>query len=69
MGVKTAYLHAPMNAPINPPEGCEDKDGPRYGLKQSWGNWDWVLHDCFVGNEFTQNTAAVFMQRRQMTGR
>lgn len=22
--------------------------------------------DCLVGNEFTQNTAAVFMQRRQM---
>lgn len=66
MDVKTAYLHAPIDYEIyiNPPEGYQEKEGivykleiSLYGLKQSGGNWNWVLHDCLTEDGFTQNPA------------
>jgi hypothetical protein len=68
MDVKTAYLHAPIYFDIymEQPEGYEVKSGTDtklvcrlkkllYGLKQSGGNWNKVLHEYFSENNFVQN--------------
>ncbi|KAJ8381057.1 hypothetical protein SKAU_G00018350 [Synaphobranchus kaupii] len=66
MDVKTAYLHAPIDYEIyiDQPEGYEEGEGlvcslkkSLYGLKQSGRNWNVILHDCLIENQFTQNPA------------
>ncbi|KAJ8335974.1 hypothetical protein SKAU_G00393170 [Synaphobranchus kaupii] len=67
MDVKTAYLHAPIDRDIymEQPEGYV-KEGEKlvckleksiYGLKQSWRNWNEMLHKCLTDDNFTQNPA------------
>ena len=70
MDVKTAYLHAPIDAEIylQQPEGFEvtADSGEKlvyklkksiYGLKQSGRNWNKLLHDHLTNNGFQQNSA------------
>ena len=70
MDVKTAYLNAPINCEIfmEQPEGYEraGKNGEKlvyklrkslYGLKQSGRNWNNMLHEYLLGENFTQSCA------------
>ena len=70
MGVKTAYLNAPIDCElrIEQPEGYERK-GPNgeklvcklkkslYGLKQNGRNWNNMLHEYFRQESFVQSLA------------
>ena len=67
LDVKTAYLNAPIDCEVYTiqPEGYkETKDGMNlvwklnkslYGLKQSGGNWNFVLSEFFQQNGFRQS--------------
>lgn len=81
MDVKTAYLHAPIDFEIymNQPEGYEvtSENGDMlvcklkkslYGLKQSGRNWNKVLHDCLIENQFIQNQADHCVYTRETDG-
>ena len=70
MDVKTAYLNAPIDCEIfmEQPKGYEKagKNGERlvyklrkslYGLKQSGRNWNNMLHEYLLGENFTQSLA------------
>ena len=70
MDVKTAYLNAPIDCEIfmEQPEGYEKagKNGEKlvyklrkslYGLKQSGRNWNNMLHEYLLGENFTQSLA------------
>jgi hypothetical protein len=70
MDVKTAYLNAPIDCEIfiDQPESFEkqgDHSGSlvcklkksRYGLKQSCGNWNNLLHTDLINENFTQSLA------------
>ncbi len=70
MDVKTAYLNAPIDCEIfmEQPEGYErvGQNGERlvcklrkslYGLKQSGRNWNNMLHDYLLKQNFTQSLA------------
>ena len=70
MDVKTAYLNAPIDCEIfmEQPEGYEraGKNGEKqvyklrkslYGLKQSGRNWNNMLHEYLLGENFTQSPA------------
>ena len=78
MGVKTAYLHAPIDFDIymEQPEGFEvtSKDGEKlvfklqrslYGLKQSGRNWNGMLRKYLVENIFFQSNTdhCLFIKR------
>lgn len=69
MDVKTAYLHASIDCEIymKQPEGfeVESKTGEElvcklnkslYGLKQSGRNWNKMLNDFLIENDFVQNS-------------
>ena len=68
MDVKTAYLNAPIDCEIymDQAEGFEVLDSSQeklvyklnkslYGLKQSGRNWNGVLHDFLLQNDFVQS--------------
>ena len=65
MDVKTAYLHAPNDYEIfvEQPEGFKTNklvyrlNKALYGLKQSGRNWNKMLHECLIRNDFIQNPA------------
>lgn len=70
MDVKTAYLDAPIDYEIyiEQPEGYEVRTSTYeklvcklkkslYGLKQSGRNWNKMLHEYLIENEFKQNPA------------
>ena len=65
MDVKTAYLHAPIDYEIfvEQPEGFKTHklvyrlNKSLYGLKQSGRNWNKMLHECLIRNDFIQNPA------------
>ena len=65
MDVKTAYLHAPIDYEIfvEQPEGFKTNklvyklNKSLYGLKQSGRNWNKMLYECLIQNEFIQNPA------------
>lgn len=78
MDVKTAYLHAPIDCEIymKQPEGfeVESKTGEElvcklskslYGLKQSGRNWNKMLHDFLIENDFVQNSADYCVYSKQ----
>ena len=65
MDIKTAYLNAPIDCEIfmELPEGYEGKSGEKlvyklrkslYGFKQSGRNWNNMLHEYLLGENFTQ---------------
>lgn len=81
MDVKTAYLHAPMDCEIymEQPEGFEEESKTNehlvcklnkslYGLKQSGRNWNKLLHDHLVENDFEQNAADNCVYEKQSEG-
>jgi len=67
------HTHIDYEIYINPPQGYKEKEGivslyekikfvkftekSLCGLKQSWRNWNRVLHDCLTEDGFTQNPA------------
>ena len=67
LDVKTAYLNAPIDCEIyvEQPEGFRVNDSDKdlvwrlnkslYGLKQSGRNWNCVLHEYLIQNNFTQS--------------
>lgn len=70
MDVKAAYLHAPIDHKIymEQPEGSQmkQKNGVQlvcklnksiYGLKQPGSNWNMMLHEFLIENEFVQSQA------------
>ena len=70
MDVKTAYLNAPIDCEkfMEQPDGYEKagKNGEKlvyklrkslYGLKQSGRNWNNMLHEYLLGENFTQSLA------------
>lgn len=79
MDVKTAYLHAPIAEEIylEQPEGFEvlSDTGEKlvyklkkslYGLKQSGRNWNKVLHEYLVENDFVQNSSDHCVYKKQI---
>ena len=75
MDVKTAYLHAPIDNEIfvEQPEGFKTNklvyrlNKSLYGLKQSGRNWNKMLHECLIQNDFIQNPAdhCVYMKQNK----
>ena len=75
MDVKTAYLHAPIVYEIfvEHPEGFKTNklvyrlNKSLYGLKQSGRNWNKMLHECLIRNDFIQNPAdhCVYMKQNE----
>ena len=73
MDVKTAYLHAPIDYEIfvEQPEGFKTNKlvyrQNKYGLKQSGRNWNKMLHECLIRNDFIQNPAdhCVYMKQNE----
>ena len=73
--VKTAYLHAPIDNEIfvEQPEGFKTNkllyrlNQSLYGLKQSGKNWNKILHECLIWNDFIQNPAdhCVYMKQNE----
>ena len=75
MDVKTAYLHAPVDYEIfvEQSEGFKTNElvyrlnKSLYGLKQSGRNWNKMLHECLIRNDFIQNPAdhCVYMKQNE----
>ena len=75
MDVKIAYLHEPIDYEIfvEQPEGFKTKklvyrlNKSLYGLKQSGRNWNKMLHECLIRNNFIQNPAdhCVYMKQNK----
>ena len=75
MDVKTAYLQAPVDYEIfveQPEEFKTNKlvyrlNKSLYGLKQSGRNWNKMLHECLIRNDFIQNPAdhSVYMKQNE----
>ena len=65
LDVKTSYLHEPIDYEIfvERPEGFKTNklvyrlNKSLYGLKQSGRNWNKMLHECLIRNDFIQNPA------------
>ena len=65
MGVKTAYLHAPIDYEIfvEQFEGFKTNklvyklNKSLHGLNQSGRNWNKMLYECLTRNDFIQNPA------------
>ena len=63
--VKWAYLHAPIDYEIfvEQPEGFKTNElvyrlnKSLNGMKQSGRNWNKMLHECLIRNDFIQNLA------------
>ena len=75
MDVKMAYLHAPIDYEIfvEQPERFKTNklvyrlNKSLYGLKQSGRNWNKMLHECLIRNDFIQNPAdhCVYMKQNE----
>ena len=75
MNVKTVYLYAPIDYEIfvEQPEGFKTNklvyrlNKSLYGLKQSGRNWNKMLHECLIRNDFIQNPAdhCVYMKQNE----
>ena len=75
MDVKTAYLHALIDYEIfvGQPEGFKTNklvyrlNKSLYGLKQSSRNWNKMLNECLIRNDFIQNPAdhCVYMKQNE----
>ena len=74
MDVKTAYLRAPIDNEIfvKQPEGFKTilvyrLNKSLYWLKQSGRNWNKMLHECLIWNDFIQNLAdhCVYMKQNE----
>ena len=75
MDVKTAYLYTPIDYEIfvEQPEGFKTNklvyrlNKSLYGLKQSGRNWNKMLHECLIRNDFIQNPAdhCVYMKQNE----
>ena len=75
MDVKTAYLRAPIDYEIfvEQLEGFKTNkfvyrlNKSLYGLKQSGRNWNKMLHECLIRNDFIQNSAdhCVYMKQNE----
>ena len=75
MDVRMAYLHAPIDYEIfvEQPEGFKTNklvyrlNKSLYELKQSGRNWNKMLHDCLIRNDFIQNPAdhCVYMKQNE----
>ena len=71
--VKTVYLHAPIDYEIfvEQPEGFKTNElvyrlnKSLYGLKQSDRNWNKMLHECLIQNDFIQNPADHYVCMKQ----
>ena len=75
MDVKMAYFHASTDYEIfvEQPEGFKTKklvyrlNKSLYGLKQSGRNWNKMLHECLIRNDFIQDPAihCVYMKQNE----
>ena len=75
MDVKKAYLYAPIDYEIfvEQSEGFKTNklvyilNKSLYGLKQSGRNWNKMLHECLIRNDFIQNPAdhCVYMKQNE----
>ena len=80
MDVKTAYLNAPIDCEVfvEQAEGFETSghssersvyklNKSLYGLKQSGRNWNSMIHDYLIENEFVQSSAdpCVYLRKRE----
>ena len=75
MDVTTVYLHAPIDYEIfvEQPEGFKTNtlvyrlNKSLHRLKQSGRNWNKILHECLIWNDFIQNPAdqCVYMKQNE----